>query len=63
MNLKIPLNAGNLTNGGPVSFSGRPLVYGVSWFVRYTTAFLTAEQTKCQLRCWNFKETRWEMYA
>ena len=34
MNLKIPLNEGNLTNGGPVSFSGRPLVYGVSWLVR-----------------------------
>jgi hypothetical protein len=32
MNLRVPQNAGNfLTTSGPVSFSGRTLLDGVSW--------------------------------
>jgi hypothetical protein len=36
MNLRVPQNAGNLlTSGGPVSFSKRALLHGVSYiFIR-----------------------------
>ena len=35
MNLRIPLNAGNLTSCVPVSFSRRTLLHGVGWLVSY----------------------------
>jgi hypothetical protein len=35
MNLRVPYNAGNfLSSIGPVSFSGRTLLHGVSWLYR-----------------------------
>jgi hypothetical protein len=41
MNIRVPYNAGNfLTSRGPVSFSGRSVLHGVSYLVNFILLFV-----------------------